>query len=326
MPKISVILPNYNGGQYIQSAIQSILDQTFTDFELIVIDDKSTDNSVDVINQIKDSRIRLIKHSQNTGIVGALNTGINNAKGEYLARMDADDISLSDRFEKCIKVFEDNAEIGVVASWMQTFGNEKELWKYWDGNIQIQEEFWFGSPIPHPASMFRMSLVKKYNIEYQSIYPHMEDYLLFYNLSKHTKTHIIPEVLFKYRLHEKNITSINRDSYRTRLASIHAHIIQDRTGKIVSNQFLNILFQVSTKEIVETNTKTLIQWYKLFAKITGIQPRKSLVLRKKWLGMLFRLADVEPFNSMFISLRTGTFNWTLVKYSFIKILRDLDYG
>src|SRR5437868_6203051 len=100
MPRIAVLLPVYNGEKYVADAVQSVLDQTFTDFELVVIDDGSTDRTADVLASFSDARMRIIRFAENRGIVAALNTGIRESKPELIARMDADDICMPRRFER----------------------------------------------------------------------------------------------------------------------------------------------------------------------------------------------------------------------------------
>jgi glycosyltransferase involved in cell wall biosynthesis len=107
--KISILMPVYNGEKYLREAIDSILNQTFTDFEFLIVDDGSTDNSVEIINSYQNSRINLVKNDKNEGLVYTLNRGLSLAKGEYIARMDCDDISLPERLKKQIDFLDSNS-------------------------------------------------------------------------------------------------------------------------------------------------------------------------------------------------------------------------
>ena len=123
--KLSVIMPVYNTKEeFLREAVESILNQTYTDYELIIIDDGSTNNVEEVINSYKDKRIVYIRQ-ENTGIVGALNNGWNHAKGEYIARMDSDDVSYPDRFEKQAMFLDNNPDISLVGGQVKIMGTNK---------------------------------------------------------------------------------------------------------------------------------------------------------------------------------------------------------
>ena len=124
--KISVVMAVFNGGMYLRDSIQSILDQSLTNFEFIIIDDKSVDDSAKIITSFSDPRIRHIRNQTNLGLAASLNKGIKLAKGEYIARMDADDISLPNRLEIQANYLDFHPDISVVGSYVQTF-NEKGL-------------------------------------------------------------------------------------------------------------------------------------------------------------------------------------------------------
>src|SRR5579862_3641768 len=117
-PQISVLLPVYNGERFILRSVQSVLAQTFDDFELIVVDDGSHDATNKILSEIKDDRIRIINNPRNIGIVGSLNKAMNEARGRYIARMDADDIALPTRFAKQKQFLDLNSEVVVVGTAM----------------------------------------------------------------------------------------------------------------------------------------------------------------------------------------------------------------
>ena len=124
LPRVSVLMPAYNSEKYLGEAIDSILNQTFTDFEFIIINDGSKDNTAKIVEEYakKDKRIRFIDNKKNQGIVGVLNEGIDLCRGKYIARMDSDDISLPTRFEKEIEYMEEHPECGVLGTWYEIFG------------------------------------------------------------------------------------------------------------------------------------------------------------------------------------------------------------
>ena len=128
-PMISVIMPVYNAQQYLREAIDSVLDQTFSDFEFIIFDDGSTHESLKIIQSYQDLRIRLISGKGNRKLVPPLNEAMQMAKGKYLARMDSDDISLSNRFEEQVAFMEKNPDIDVCGTFFRTIGGRVNLSK-----------------------------------------------------------------------------------------------------------------------------------------------------------------------------------------------------
>lgn len=138
---ISVILPVYNGEKYLKEAIESILNQTYTNFEFIIIDDGSKDSSLEIIKEYEKEDERIVAVSrENKGLIATLNEGIEKAKGKYIARMDQDDISLPNRFEEQLKIMENDKEIVVCGSWINVFGeNRKEkISKYFQYDKEIK--------------------------------------------------------------------------------------------------------------------------------------------------------------------------------------------
>ena len=202
-PKISVVMPVYNTQEeYLREAIESILNQTFSDFEFIVINDGSTNNAKDVILSYKDPRISYYEQ-ENRGVIKTLNRGFALCKGEYIARMDSDDISLPQRFEKEVAILDNNENIGIVGSWIKHFPKDntirlKERPRYFD----VLKE----CPLAHPTVMIRSSVLKKYDLQYGD-FLHAEDYELWSRFIKVSELYNIQEVLLNYRVHESSITS-----------------------------------------------------------------------------------------------------------------------
>jgi len=211
-PRITVLMPVYNGEIYLAEAIESILDQTFKNFEFLIVNDGSTDNSVSIIEDFakKDERIRLINNKKNKGIVGALNTGLEDAKGEYIARMDSDDISVPERLEKQVKFMDDNPEVGICGSWIKLFGKADNIVKNPVNHDDIMCNLLFYNAIAHPSVIIRSELFKKNNLKYSN-FSHAEDFELWTRCGFLFKLHNIPEILLKYRISSQNVTSQKKD-------------------------------------------------------------------------------------------------------------------
>ncbi|WP_347988041.1 glycosyltransferase [Methylomonas sp. AM2-LC] len=207
LPKISVILPIYNAEKYIAEAIESILHQTYTDFELIAINDGSTDNSLSILQhyQNSDSRIRIFSHA-NTGLINTLNEGIDLAHGEWIARMDADDIALSQRFERQLFYLEQTGA-DICGSWIKLFGTkDSRVLRHPQSDSAIKMALLFGSAFAHPTVMMKTALAKKlyYDCEWENV----EDYDLWVRATQNHSVMVnVPEVLLWYRQHTAQISN-----------------------------------------------------------------------------------------------------------------------
>lgn len=196
----------YNGEKYLRYAIESILNQTYTNFEFLIINDGSSDATEEIILSYNDDRIRYIKNEQNLKLISSLNKGLDLANGKYIARMDADDVSMPERLEKQVEFMERNLDLGVLGSWVQTLGLEKDREIHFNsGHEQIRFELFLHNYLHHPTVMMRSDILKKYNIKYEQ-FLHAEDYALWIKLSNYTKIDILPEILLTYRLHGNNIS------------------------------------------------------------------------------------------------------------------------
>jgi glycosyltransferase involved in cell wall biosynthesis len=202
-PKISVILPVYNCQEFVSEAVISILNQTFSNFELIIIDDCSTDKTLEIIKSFDDSRIKIIEKPKNSGYTDSLNFGIDIAKGEYIARMDGDDISLPMRFEKQVAFLDHNQDVIMCGSDIAILSSDKPLYKY-HSHEEILVDLCFQNAFCHPTVMIRKTalLVNKYDKNFEPA----EDYELWIRLSQIGKLANLNEVLLRYRVHENQIS------------------------------------------------------------------------------------------------------------------------
>lgn len=210
IPKVSVVMSVYKEPlNWIDEAIDSILKQTFTDFELIIINDNPTRSELknyfeSYINQ--DSRIKIIENSENIGLTKSLNKGLHIAKGEYIARMDADDISLSTRFEKQVSYMENNPNCGIIGCWVEMFGNKSGVFKCKENDNELKAVQFFQSPFDHPATLMRSSVLKKNEIYYNEALKYAQDQELWAKLSAVCEFHNIPEILFKHRFNYQQVS------------------------------------------------------------------------------------------------------------------------
>lgn len=202
MPLVSVILPVYNSEKYIGLAMQSVLDQSFRDFELIVIDDASSDGTLQGVQSFKDERIQIVRKERNTGLTISLNQGIALARGKYIARMDADDISLPGRLERQVRFLEDNPGYGLCGSWVKTVGERAGVVKKYPlTHEDIVVGLLVGSPFCHPSVMLRKQVLETNQLQYDPSMEPAEDYSLWVQLMQYTKACNLPEILLHYRVH-----------------------------------------------------------------------------------------------------------------------------
>lgn len=207
MPEISVLMPVFNCELYIKDAIESILNQTFSDFELIVIDDCSTDSTLSIIKSYEDSRINLVEKEQNTGLTNSLIQGVLIAKGKYIARMDGDDISLPERFEKQLCFLENNPEIILCGSGVEIIG-QNLISKYPSSHDSIKIQLCFNASFYHPTIMARHQILLENN--YNENFEPAEDYELWTRLVTVGKVANLDEVLLYYRIHESQTSSVRK--------------------------------------------------------------------------------------------------------------------
>ena len=204
---LSVVMPVYNAGEYLQEAIDSVLNQSYKDFEFIIINDGSVDNSESIILNYGDKRIRYISNEFNRGIVYSLNKAVESSNGHYIARMDQDDIAHKKRFEFQLKAFDDNFNLIVCGTWYTSiyknrFLNNNRL-PVNDG--QIKAQLLFGNPICHPSVMFRKKIWTDH-LGYSEEDINCEDFGLWSRAAVSGEFYNLPMFLLKYRIHDTNMS------------------------------------------------------------------------------------------------------------------------
>jgi glycosyltransferase involved in cell wall biosynthesis len=206
--KISVILAAYNAEMYLKEAIDSILVQTFNDFEFIIINDGSTDSTATIILNYTDSRIVYIDNETNKGLIYSLNSGLSKCKGKYVARMDADDIALPHRLQVQFDYMEAHPEIGICGSLIETFSDsgKKRIIRFPEEDRSVRAYTYFQAPFCHPTVMMRKEVLYKNQLDYSTKFFRTEDYALWINILKYTKAYNIQSVLLRYRKHEGSET------------------------------------------------------------------------------------------------------------------------
>lgn len=227
MPKVSVLMPVYNGEKYIGQAIDSVLSQSFSDFELVVIDDGSTDKSAGIVASYSDKRIRYVANPTNLGLAGARNRAIEVSHGDYLAWLDCDDISLPDRLLKQVALLDEHTDIGLCGTWVRTLGLESEqLWRYPSDPGFTRARMLFDDPIATSATMVRRSCLAAKDLRFDTRFPPAEDYELWERISRTNGICNIAEALTVYRIHPTQITKIKREQQRKSVWEIQLRLLE----------------------------------------------------------------------------------------------------
>lgn len=261
MCKISVVMPVYNSEKYVGEAIKSVLAQSFDNFEFIIVDDGSTDNTYSVIQSFTDKRIRLIQNKHD--FIESLNIGMDTANGTYIARMDADDIMHIDRLKVQYAVMQEYPDVTVCGTWANTFGScpqsynlsgagsvgglvEKPILKLIQGNFLF-----------HPTIMLRANFLRKKSLKYES-YSYAEDYKLWSEIAKSGgQFYVENQPLLYYRISDNQVSSKYRDE-------------QKKTTELIITEIIEYLIEQNAQEYPELsviyNNLYTLQEKQLFTK------------------------------------------------------------
>ncbi|MBU5612542.1 glycosyltransferase family 2 protein [Geomonas azotofigens] len=208
-PRVTVLMPVFNGAAFVTEAVESILGQSYPDFELLVIDDGSTDKSAAIVLSYDDPRIRLVKNGHNLGLIASLNRGLDLARGEYVARMDADDISRPRRLARQVAFLDSHPEVGVCGSWVRFFP-DGYVWKLPPSSEEIRCRQFNIVGVAHPSVMLRRGLFLEHGLYYDPAYLHLEDFELWGRALAYMQFANIQEVLLDYRVTPDQVSSRHR--------------------------------------------------------------------------------------------------------------------
>jgi glycosyltransferase involved in cell wall biosynthesis len=247
-PKISVIMGVHNGDKYLRDSVESVLNQTFSDFEFIIIDDGSTDGSAEILQSYSDPRIRLY-HQENRGLTASLNRAISLAKGRYIARQDADDISMEMRFEEQFRFLEMNPEVIIVGSSCILIDEENQQFGSWHfpiSDMEIRLRILFRNSFCHPSVIFRFEAAKREGQLYDEKLLFAQDYDFWSRLIQFGKCANLNESLVKYRLHPDQICRVHPEEQESYAVSISKRNLEN-LGVIMKDEDLTKLRQWESK-------------------------------------------------------------------------------
>ena len=270
---VSIVMPVYNAQDYVGRAIDSILAQSFTAFEFIIIDDCSTDNSVNIIASFKDQRIRFFRNDRNQGIVYSLNRGIAVANGRLVARMDADDISLPQRLNAQVAFMNEHPEVGMCGSYIKLIGSQNDIIRYYTDDAHIKANLIFETGMAHPAVMMRKSVIDQHQLYYQTTYQAAEDYELWVRAASVTKFANLPQILLHYTIHKQSISQQQFAQQLEGTHSIRSHQLQ-KMGFSMSIEQLLLHQQVCSFSFPRRlqTVRQVEEWFILIVQQNSKQP------------------------------------------------------
>jgi glycosyltransferase involved in cell wall biosynthesis len=294
------VISVYNEEFHVREAVESILEQTFTDYEFIIIDDGSTDSTADILRQFAQSDDRITVHYQeNRGLTASLNKGCKLARGEYIARMDGDDISLPDRLAKQVRYMETHPEIGVLGTWVEYIDESGKTYGQWRMPTQPALVGWsliFGTCLAHPTVIMRSDVLESLHY-YRPEALHVEDYDLWTRASFSTKLANLPEVLLQRRRRAGSLCAQHAQTQKENALKVMQVLSERLLGSSVSTDSLSYLRQtvkgppLSSFDQIETVANLIQRFYQAYSKAHPLTESEEKKVAKEAANKLFLLAE-----------------------------------
>lgn len=227
-PRVSVLMPVRNGGPFLTAAMASIQRQTMTDWEMLVVDDGSDDDSLNRVEDAmtEDGRIRLIRQDR-LGLVASLNRAVAEARGDYLARMDADDLARPGRLKQQVDYLGTHPQVGVLGGAIRLFGAQRGVWRFPCEDERLKASLLFTTPFAHPTVMMRTAVIRQAGEGYREEFRAAEDVDLWARIAPVVKFANLPMVLLDYRVHPGQVTERDRPRMSANGAKVRSRILRD---------------------------------------------------------------------------------------------------
>lgn len=257
-PKVSVIMPTYNAQEYIDKTMESILNQTFNDYEIIIIDDCSSDKTLDIVEKFHDPRIKIYINEVNKGVAFSRNMAIEHSRGEYIAIMDHDDITMPMRLEKEASFLDTHMDYGVVGGKTELIDENDQIIKAanmaFNNYNYIKAIFLFRNVFCNSEMMIRKEIIEKNNIKYDDNCYGMEDFKFWIEISKLTKMIMLDEVFLQHRVHSTSITNTVFTQFADERCKMHK-CLQEYSWKLSGLNISEDIAEIVHKYIGESNLK-----------------------------------------------------------------------
>lgn len=289
-PKVTVFMPVYNGAKYLRPAIDSILDQTYKNFELLIIDDGSTDASAEIVASYPDKRIRLIRNEKNLGLVASRNRGLAESRGEYIAVLDCDDVARPTRLEKQAAFLDAHADYGLIGGWAEQIdASGKPNGVVWENSLPpelIPSAMLFGNHFTHSTVMIRKSALPAEGYRL----PLAEDYDLWIRMAKNWQLWNLPEILVGYRSHDEGISKRRKEDLRRELRQIYCEQLANLGIKPSDQELamhrINFIYQGEDLKSFAAQKAAWLERLTAANKKTGFYPAEAFekVVAARWLA------------------------------------------
>ncbi|MGA1998670.1 MAG: glycosyltransferase [Terriglobales bacterium] len=310
-PEVSVLLPVHNGGVQLPEAIDSILGQTFSDFELVIVDDASTDSTAAYLASLQDPRVRVLRNERNLGVARSLNRAIRESSGEYIARQDADDVSEPTRLARQVKILNTAPNVGIVATaarWIDGQGNViKHFCPTSGDDLDVRWRLLFNNVLPHTSVMARRTAIKDGYSESADTWL-VEDYELWNRVARTHHIVTIPEELVRFRWQASSLSELHSDSQTKQRGEVRLREARELVGgylpRNLYEDFLAIYFvgaeefpQLSGERVraaTDFATKLQAAFYARSGRMKFAVLRHRAKVRFHWAAHLLRLAVCAP--------------------------------
>ncbi len=301
-PSVTVLMSVYNNEDYVAEAVESILTQTYCDFEFLIVNDASNDRTVEILQSYDDDRIRLIHNRNNMGLTASLNIGLLESSGKYIARIDADDIATVNRLEEQILYLEANPGIGVLGAWFRIIPDDI-VGKHPCVHEDIYAKLFFSNALCHSTVVLRKSVLDNYHISYNELFTKSQDYELWSRMIELTDIANMPKVLVYYRTHKGQI-SMTSLTDQINFSSVIRTRLFNNLISLDEGSFINLLNKLSEegKHIENHECRFLL---KLYSELSESRLKNKRIGAVSFRNRLRR--------TIFLNLRNKAFNinWTL---------------
>lgn len=331
-PLISVVMPVYNGGRYLHEAIESILWQTFGHFEFLIINDGSADETAHTLAQYaqRDSRIHIVQQAH-LGLIAALNNGCCRAKGKYIARMDADDVSLPERFRKQVEYMEAHPEIGILGTWAECIdgqGAHLEDWYSPTSPALVRWHLLFSDCVVHPSMMMRRELGHALGFYHDNAVC-AEDYDLMARAIAITNITNLPDSLLRYRVWNNRVTSrYPQMQHQSSVKIVHA-MAQALLAKTISEEEIDTIRKMGsgaplTSRQIESAARLIRKLCRAYTRCVAMKHTEAKKVAQDAAGKLYTLAllmgKVSLWKSFIILLQAFRLDASLIAHLAVKNL------
>lgn len=317
-PKISVLMPVYNCRPFIEESVNSILNQTFEDFEFIIIDDCSTDGTYEYLQTLTDPRIIIIRKVKNSGYTISLNMGLKMAKGMYIARMDGDDISFPDRFEKQVTFMDENPDIILSGGGYKAIDSDFKFIPR-TSSEDIVLELMSLSPIAHPTAFFRSDILNSNSLQYNTQYEPAEDYKMWTTLVEYGKLANITDIILHYRIHPNQTTNLRAKIQREKTNLIALEYIKKlskdhENSEYFCNEIIHSVEDLNKYEGVEKTIKLTLQEKGVTINNNYLMERKKEFITPNFIQDRYSIPSAIKDLKLLLKCRTLLGNYFIFKY------------